>query len=51
MAYPESDEKLMFLQKQPSYYHIRLYIGFKPICYGMIVAVLYYHSSIITIMV
>jgi len=26
MAYPESDEKLMFLQKQPSYYHIRLYI-------------------------
>ena len=26
MAYPESDEELMFLQKQPSYYHIRLYI-------------------------
>ena len=27
MNCPESDEEPMFLQKQLSYYHIRLYIG------------------------
>ena len=50
MAYPESDEKLMFFAKTTIILSYPFVYCFKPICYGMIVAILNYHSSIITIM-
>ena len=51
MAYPESDEKTNVFAKTTIILSYPFVYCFKPICYGMIVAILNYHSSIITIMV